>query len=75
MGAKLLQVEGLLAALFATLSEGRSRLPAAIVPPPGLGKRVCEQKGCKATKKVAKCQNFTKSHQNETQEAKVEPKT
>ena len=31
-------------AFFATLSEHRSRLPAAIVPPPGLGKIVCMRK-------------------------------
>ena len=30
--------------IFETFSEGRSRLPAAIVPPPGLGKIVCMRK-------------------------------
>ena len=34
----------LLGILFVFLSEGRSRLPAAIVPPPGLGKIVCMRK-------------------------------
>ena len=33
--------------LFATFSEDRSRLPAAIVPPPGLGKIMCMRKICK----------------------------
>ena len=39
----------------------RSRLPAAIVPPAGLGKRGCERKSCKTTRKF---ENVAKSVQN-----------
>ena len=64
--------------LFATFSDGRSRLPAAIVPPPGLGKIICMRKICKKfdarSMQVYFLQNTTLNDEFRPKRAKTKPR-